>query len=234
MKRSEILKLESENDSWTHAYLFVGKDETAIEELVRYIIEKKKALKEDVSYLLPEVGSGRSGEIKVEATREFLRTLNLSAFGKNRIAVIRDCEKLNQSSGNTLLKILEEPPRHLTFILTAKSDSILPTIKSRCRVVHVNSGVEAEDLEADGESAQFLKTGFFGASKTVEQIIKEERIELFLDGLLKYFQAKLLSQKEQRYSFAISEIEACRSDIKANLNSRLALECLYLKLRAKD
>ncbi len=42
---------------------------------------------------------------------------------------------------NALLKVLEEPPRHIEFILIATSkSSVLPTIRSRMHVVNVRHG----------------------------------------------------------------------------------------------
>ncbi len=57
-------------------------------------------------------------------------------MGSKRVFVIKDAEGLNEASGNSLLKTLEEPPSYATFLLTATSTAaVLPTIVSRCQVV---------------------------------------------------------------------------------------------------
>ncbi len=60
--------------------------------------------------------------------------------GRRRIFVIHDCEKLTESAANSLLKVLEEPPPYVLFILIAvHAARVLPTIASRCRQVRVLS-----------------------------------------------------------------------------------------------
>ncbi len=51
---------------------------------------------------------------------------------ERRIVLVPFAEQLNQSSSNALLKILEEPPSGVHFLLGAPSpDRVLPTIRSR-------------------------------------------------------------------------------------------------------
>jgi len=52
-----------------------------------------------------------------------------------KIYVIESVEDLSLEAANSLLKILEAPPRYLIFLLLAKSTNILPTILSRCQIV---------------------------------------------------------------------------------------------------
>jgi DNA polymerase-3 subunit delta' len=50
--------------------------------------------------------------------------------------VIEDADRLNDSSGNVLLKAIEEPPPRTVWLLCAPSaDDVLTTIRSRCRRV---------------------------------------------------------------------------------------------------
>ena len=57
-----------------------------------------------------------------------------------RVFLIHDAEGLGRGgadAGNSLLKTLEEPPAYAHFILTASSTGgVMPTIVSRCQVVH--------------------------------------------------------------------------------------------------
>ncbi len=56
--------------------------------------------------------------------------------GRRKVYIIADAERMNPSSSNSLLKILEEPPARITFILIAESAvALLPTIVSRCQLV---------------------------------------------------------------------------------------------------
>lgn len=60
--------------------------------------------------------------------------------GPKQVYLIYDAEGLGRGgadAGNSLLKTLEEPPPYAHFILTAASvGGVLPTIVSRCQVVH--------------------------------------------------------------------------------------------------
>jgi len=56
--------------------------------------------------------------------------------GTRKIAVIDDANRMNAESANALLKTLEEPPAYAMLILIAAgTDSLLPTILSRCQQV---------------------------------------------------------------------------------------------------
>ncbi len=53
---------------------------------------------------------------------------------KKRVYIIDEVHMLSTSAFNALLKILEEPPEHLMFILaTTELHKVLPTIRSRCQ-----------------------------------------------------------------------------------------------------
>ncbi len=58
------------------------------------------------------------------------------AESSRRVVIIGEAERLSTSAQNALLKTLEEPPSWAHLILvTAKPDTLLDTIRSRCRVV---------------------------------------------------------------------------------------------------
>lgn len=52
---------------------------------------------------------------------------------KYRIIILQNAHNMSEYAQNALLKIIEEPPEHLLFILTVRSDKrMLPTVLSRC------------------------------------------------------------------------------------------------------
>lgn len=56
------------------------------------------------------------------------------ADGGRRVCIIDAADDLNPSSANALLKLLEEPPAGVTFLLLSHAPfRLLPTIRSRCR-----------------------------------------------------------------------------------------------------
>lgn len=75
--------------------------------------------------------------ISIEETRSAIEGLGIGSHrGGNRIILIYPLEMLRSDSANTLLKSLEEPPANTIFILLAdRVDRVLPTIRSRCRLL---------------------------------------------------------------------------------------------------
>ncbi|NTW68991.1 MAG: AAA family ATPase [Chlorobiaceae bacterium] len=66
--------------------------------------------------------------------------------GSKKIFIISQADRLHPSAANKLLKLLEEPPAHVVFILvTSRPDALLPTIRSRCQSVRF-SKVTAQEL----------------------------------------------------------------------------------------
>ena len=76
-------------------------------------------------------------EIKIDQVRKLQELAILKpTLGNWRIFIISPADSLNTSSSNGLLKILEEAPEYVVFILLAReTKSVLPTILSRSEVV---------------------------------------------------------------------------------------------------
>ena len=75
--------------------------------------------------------------ISIEETRSAIESLSIGSHrGGNRVILIYPLEMLRSDAANTLLKSLEEPPANTIFILLAdRLDRVLPTIRSRCRLL---------------------------------------------------------------------------------------------------
>ena len=74
-------------------------------------------------------------QIKIDAVRAVLSPLLQSSVrGGLRVVLVQPAETMNTQAANALLKMLEEPPASVVFLLvTHNKDRLLPTIKSRCR-----------------------------------------------------------------------------------------------------
>jgi len=86
-----------------------------------------------------EVLSTELLSIGVKETRELVRRAALSpAGGRWQIIVAEDADRLTDQAANALLKAIEEPPPRTVWILCAPAtEDVLPTIRSRCRSVHL-------------------------------------------------------------------------------------------------
>lgn len=72
-----------------------------------------------------------------------------------KVFIIEDAHTMNSNAQNALLKVLEEGPHYLGFLLlTENSRQLLPTIRSRCEVLSLSACNEANIPEADEELKQ--------------------------------------------------------------------------------
>lgn len=76
-------------------------------------------------------------EIPVDQIRALRREAGYPPTeGRWKVCIVADAERMNASSANSLLKILEEPPARVVFLLIAESSvALLPTVVSRCQLV---------------------------------------------------------------------------------------------------
>ncbi len=78
-------------------------------------------------------------QILIDQIRELNDFLHMSrSYLTSRVAFINPAEALNMNAANSLLKSLEEPANNSVIVLlTAQLSTLLPTIKSRCQILHL-------------------------------------------------------------------------------------------------
>ena len=76
-------------------------------------------------------------QIKIEDIRGILREANFRPYeGAVKVFIIDNAHKLNSEAANSLLKVLEEPPKDVLIILvTHKPQNIIKTVLSRCKEI---------------------------------------------------------------------------------------------------
>ncbi len=86
-------------------------------------------------------------EIVIDDLKRLKSFLNLKASdGRWRVVIIDTIDDMNRNTANAILKILEEPPRKVIFMLINNSEGkLLPTIKSRCQLLKF-SALSKDDL----------------------------------------------------------------------------------------
>ncbi|MCP4182627.1 MAG: DNA polymerase III subunit delta' [Hyphomicrobiales bacterium] len=129
-------------------------------------------------------------EITVDEVRKlrtfFTRTRVQDSW---RICIIDSADELNISATNALLKILEEPPeRTLFFVLANYPGRLLPTIRSRCRQLHLRPLTDENlylALEHLGVKLSHLDDSELDTLYTLSQGSVRRAINLFqLDGIV--------------------------------------------------
>ncbi|MDR2665433.1 MAG: hypothetical protein LBC21_04045 [Oscillospiraceae bacterium] len=105
-------------------------------------------------------------EIPVENVREIVKdAAELPNESAAKVYVIRNASDLNANGQNALLKILEEPPGHVAFIIVAENpDTLLPTVRSRCVEFFVGERLgKSASAEADSAANGFFEALYAGA-----------------------------------------------------------------------
>ncbi len=92
-------------------------------------------------YRLQRLEKEKTGDIARSITIEQVRQLTgqfslAPSQGNRRVVIIDAIEDLERNAANALLKNLEEPPASTIFLLVSHApDRLLPTIRSRCRML---------------------------------------------------------------------------------------------------
>lgn len=91
----------------------------------------------DVRLVIGEVSGRGRMTLKIDQIRELQQALNLTATeARYKIAIMKQFDSATVGAANAFLKTLEEPPSNVILILTAADgDTLLPTIRSRCRSI---------------------------------------------------------------------------------------------------
>lgn len=113
--------------------------------------------------LMPSVRE-KDRSIKVDDLRAVIQALSYhAAEGGRRVVLLENAQRMTVQAQNALLKSLEEPDGETTFLLTASGETeLLPTVRSRCRVVRVQPWAPAEierellRRQVDGAQAQTI------------------------------------------------------------------------------
>ncbi len=102
---------------------------------------------------------------KVDDMRGLLERVNLTSPGRAKVYLLDEVHMLTAGAENALLKTLEEPPDHVTWVLaTTEPHKVVHTIRSRCQVFelgligaevmsdHLRHVVADAELDVDGEA----------------------------------------------------------------------------------
>lgn len=139
----------------------------------------------------------KGGSVSVEQVRELVSEAFVKPIeGLYKIFLISRVDELLPAAANAILKLLEEPPKHAIFLLTASSRfSVLPTIASRCVWVNVFSdGVDVcfkflKEHHSSFEESKLMQAAKFsgGSFKQAKLILTDENWKAALEvakGLL--------------------------------------------------
>ena len=245
----KVLESSIENDKASHAYLFVGSRGTGKTSVARIFAQELGISANDMYEI--DAASNRGIE-DIRTLREGVRVLPFDS--KYKVYIIDEVHMLSKDAWGALLKTLEEPPKHVIFILaTTEFNKIPETIISRCQVFtfkkpsdlilknHVLDIAKKEGYELDAGSAELvaiLGDGSFrdalGILQKVLNFAKSKKIKIEdieqITGAPKNVLVNdfLLSIVEQKLEDGIAVV---RNASGQNLDMKLFLKLIIQKLR---
>lgn len=190
-----------------HAYLFSGGRGIGKTTLARIFAREIGTSEQDLIEI--DAASNR-GIDDIRTIREEVHTMPLSSPYK--VYVVDEVHMLTTPAFNALLKTLEEPPRHVIFILaTTEPESLPDTIVSRCQTFSLAR--PSTTLLRDMVEHVARKEG-----RTIDRA-GAERIALLADGAFRDAHGilqKILGSTEEK-SIAVEDIETITGTPKSTL-----------------
>ena len=180
---------------------------------------------------------------------------NKSFLNNKMIYIIKEADKLNDASGNTILKFLEEPEDDIIAILvTTNRYKVIETILSRCQVLSLQDNslnVDISDNIIDlvkfiiKKDALFVNYQYIMDNILIDKVVAKEilnEIEVIFINYLNYISdknsyecnndiVKILSNVDiDKITNYIAIIEEEVQKLDYNVNYKLWLDCLFAKL----
>lgn len=215
----ETLENAISKDKVAHAYLFCGPrgtGKTSVAKLFAKAINCtssdskpcnacENCVKANEGYHTDILELDAASNNGVDQIRDLIdKSKYLPTLGKYKVYIIDEVHMLSQGAFNALLKILEEPPKHLIFILaTTESHKILPTIVSRCQKYnfnrvnkdditnHLKYILKKENLDYEIEAleaiAELADGGMRDSLSILEQIIAYSNEKILKDTVMKVY-----------------------------------------------
>jgi len=177
---TDVLQGSLKQGTISHAYLFYGSRGTGKTTVARILAKRLGVSANDTIEI--DAASNR-GIDDIRELREAVHTLPFDS--EYKVYIIDEVHMLTKEAFNALLKTLEEPPRHVIFVLaTTELDKIPETILSRCQVFtfkdptakmlaeHLKELAGKEGCTLATESAEliaFMANGSFRDSQSILQ-----------------------------------------------------------------
>ncbi|MFA4975163.1 MAG: DNA polymerase III subunit gamma/tau [Candidatus Paceibacterota bacterium] len=160
----KVLESSVETNKVSHAYLFVGTRGTGKTSVAR-IFAKEIGVSENDLYEI-DAASNRGIE-DIRELRDGVRVLPFDS--KYKVYIIDEVHMLSKDAWGALLKTLEEPPKHVIFILaTTEVHKVPETIVSRCQVFTFR---KASDLVSKNMILEVAKKEGFELDNSTAELI---------------------------------------------------------------
>jgi len=130
----------------------------------------------------------KANDIRITSIRQIKKDIYLTGkAGKKKIFLISGSDRMNPQSSNSLLKILEEPPKNSVLILTtSRINSIIPTIIGRCQKIkfdnlkksNITDYITKKDKKISSRDAEFFSEMAEGSISKCNEILEKNFLDL--------------------------------------------------------
>ncbi len=202
----------------------------------------------DIKIIEPDGASIKKGQM-IDLQKDYS---NKSLLDGKRIYVVKEADKLNPASANTILKFLEEPEEDIiAILLTTNRYKILETILSRCQILTIkeNSMPIIEDDLYDLLKCVINPNDFYiKYSNMVNDVIQDkdiakEKLEKIENIIIHYLENKYSNKeiddkllklfKDVNSNKLLNILKIIEAEIKRlefNVNYKLWLDALFSRL----
>ncbi len=179
-----VLQILLDKERAVHAYLLVATGREALQaEVERFLSENDPQLRAFAHVLKPEEGS-----IDIEATRSFRKLFNLQGVAQVTLGIIEEIDKMTLPAQQMLLKLLEEAPKGVIFVLTTtKPKTISLPLRSRVQLLRLQEKV-VPDAELQGQLAALFadSTLLFEKQQHLDKLTKNVAVDDLLYAISWY------------------------------------------------
>ena len=178
----------------------------------------------------------KSGNLRRELTVSQIRDLDaqvLPSEAERKVYIIEEAELMNLNAQNAALKLFEEPPPSVIFLLcVCNPDLLLETVRSRCAMMSLSGEEGQQDADSAKLAESFLTAVRTGDRRKVyrwiakNELSKLDATSAFIDAALQRSCDMLcgrcsaggLSSEEQMHLYRL--LQRCSDHLKVNVNAK--------------
>jgi DNA polymerase III subunit gamma/tau len=144
-----VLQNALEKDRVKHAYLFYGPKGVGKTTLARIFAANLNNLEQNPEAIIDTIEMDAASNTSIDDIRQLIESAKTPPLiGKYKIYIIDEVHMLSKAAMNALLKILEEPPLYLVFLMaTTNPEKLIPTVLSRLTKLNLNSHSQQDIID---------------------------------------------------------------------------------------